>query len=62
MIRSPQARRYIRQLNAEALNLEQQPAAINGQNTPGTEDADLGNVAGPREGLEKGSVSGGCST
>ena len=57
MIRSPQARRYIRQLHAEALDLEQQPSAINGQNTPGAEDADSGDLDRLREELAKGSLS-----
>ena len=53
-----QARRYIEQLHAEQqaeaenLALEQQQAAIDRENTPGTEDTDPGELARLREGLE----------
>ena len=53
-IHAPQARRYIEQLHAEekALALEQQQAAIDGDHAPGAENADPGELARLREGLE----------
>ena len=53
-IKAPQARRWIEALHEEQLqrDLEQQQAAIDGDHAPGPEDADPGELARLREGLE----------